>query len=83
MGGTRLHFAHYCADSGPESAQDVSALLGHWRLNFSSMEETEGVSQILFPYRLLFDKQLYNCHGAHTREEQEHGDKDVNSNNNI
>ncbi len=23
------------------------------------------------------------CHGAHTREEQEHADKDVNSNNNI
>ncbi len=23
------------------------------------------------------------CHGAHTREEQEHGDEDVNSNNNI
>ncbi len=24
-----------------------------------------------------------DCHGAHTREEQEHGDEDVNSNNNI
>ncbi len=25
----------------------------------------------------------YVCHGAHTREEQEHGDEDINSNNNI
>ncbi len=24
-----------------------------------------------------------SCHGAHTREEQEHADEDVNSNNNI
>ncbi len=26
---------------------------------------------------------LYSCHGAHTREEQEHADEDVNSNNSI
>ncbi len=26
---------------------------------------------------------LFFCHGAHTREEQEHADEDVNSNNNI
>ncbi len=26
---------------------------------------------------------LVFCHGAHTREEQEHADEDINSNNNI
>ncbi len=26
---------------------------------------------------------LVFCHGAHTREEQEHADEDVNSNNNL
>ncbi len=24
-----------------------------------------------------------DCHGAHTREEQEHADEDINSNNNL
>ncbi len=27
--------------------------------------------------------QLRSCHGAHTREEQEHADEDLNSNDNI
>ncbi len=26
---------------------------------------------------------LVFCHGAHTREEQEHGDEDINSNNSL
>ncbi len=52
-GGTRLHFTCYCADSGPESAQDVSALLGNWRLYFSSMEESECASYVFF-YSLFF-----------------------------
>ncbi len=26
---------------------------------------------------------VYICHGAHTREEQEHADEDINSNYNI
>ncbi len=26
---------------------------------------------------------IETCHGAHTREEQEHADEDINSNNNI
>ncbi len=26
---------------------------------------------------------LSNCHGAHTREEQEHADEDLNSNNSL
>ncbi len=29
---------------------------------------------------MLQDVYVYMCHGAHTREEQEHADEDINSN---
>ncbi len=31
----------------------------------------------------LEKQSIYNCHGAHTKEEQEQADEDLNSNNNI
>ncbi len=31
----------------------------------------------------IINTKQSKCHGAHTREEQEHGDEDVNSNNSI
>ncbi len=37
--------------------------------------------QILTQYEEIYEHHM--CHGAHTREEQEHGDEDVNSNNSL
>ncbi len=45
MGRTRLHFTHYCILN---QCKMSAPLLGHWRLHFSSMEESEGVSFIYF-----------------------------------
>ena len=51
---TALLPAHYCAGLVPKSllrilkSQYVSAVSGHWRLHFSPMEESEGVSSIFF-----------------------------------
>ncbi len=38
----------------------------------------------LIYYHYPLDHYMINmCHGAHTREEQEHADEDVNSNNSL
>ncbi len=34
-------------------------------------------------FTTMVTPQNTNCHGAHTREEQEHADEDINSNDNI
>ena len=62
VGFAALLPAHYCAGLVPRSLlrrlkfQDVSAISGRWRLQFSPMEESEGASSIFF--YSLWCKQL-------------------------
>ncbi len=49
----------------------------------TSYKSLQPYSGNLMSFLFLNKCLLYYCHGAHTREEQEHTDEDVNSNNSL
>ncbi len=61
----------------PCRGTDTNKQTGTKQKTFEKNGKQNGVNGRRLRLGLVF------CHGAHTREEQEHGDEDVNSNNSI